>query len=747
MFVFSTVLMAVVVSETPKAEAAPEGNDISWKMSGPGGGGWIQSIAWDPQKADVLYVGCDVGGFYYSSDAGRTFEIRNNGLRDYFLESIAVCPRDSRVILIGTESGIHRTTDQGKSWQSIRDGFPPLEGHRFSSPIGAVIFDPRRPDVAFAGIGRPRWRKDGAGAIYRSDNAGQTWRLISAGQLPGDAIVSDLKIQPGMGRAILAATSRGVFRSDDDGKTWRESSQGLTHTAVNELAFAPSSPNVVYCTLETTARDKEPFNGGVWRSDDGGRNWQSANGEGMPHRVGRRDQPLGMTSRMKEIVVSAKDPNVVFAGDASWVTAGVYRSDDGGKHWTRVTVRGKDATNMDYGWITMWGSHVECMAVSPVRPDRVAFGTSGHVFLTDDAGKTWQQRYAQTFDDGRFAGAGLEVTCAHCVVPDPVHADRLWYCYADIGLLCSEDGGRTFRRCHEGMAQSGNAFDLVVDPARPDTLWVASGQWATNRGNLCQSDDAGRTWRVLGLEKPGLPDARIKHLTLDVTSPVENRRLLAAIVGHGLFETRDAGRSWKCVNGNLPAEAAKNPRGFFLATNDPRQVTIALGGTPDKGAGIWATDNAGRTWTRRDLQSLFADITSFTVDPRNRDVMYVTARQKYDAAAKRLYPGGLFVSREGGRQWEQRLDFRFVTSVAVSPADSRVLYVGTTDHPFHDAYVAEGILKSTDSGRTWRHENTGMSHRGIAHLSIDPRDPSRIFACSSGNSVFIGRDSAVAKVK
>jgi hypothetical protein len=159
-----------------KASQALEGNDIAWRLSGPGGGGWIESIAWDPHDLQRLYVGCDVGGFYCSRDAGRNYAICNAGLHDYFIESIAVHPVDRRILLVGTESGIHRSTDGGQTWQWVRQGFPPLQRYLFSSPVACVCFDPLRPNFVYACIGRPRWAKGGAGAIYRSTDTGQTWQ-------------------------------------------------------------------------------------------------------------------------------------------------------------------------------------------------------------------------------------------------------------------------------------------------------------------------------------------------------------------------------------------------------------------------------------------------------------------------------------------------------------------------------------------------------------------------------------------
>ncbi len=705
------ILLALFAGVLSVAADLPDGHDISWRLAGPGGGGWIQSIAFDPHDKDVLYVGCDVGGFYFSSDAGRTYEIRNLGLRDYFIESIAVHPRDSRIIILGTQSGIHRTTDRGLTWQWIRNGFPEVNRYRFTAPIGAVCFV--RTNVVLAGIGRPRMDKDGAGAIYRSDDTGVTWRRVDGGQLPADAIVSDIETSANV---ILAATSAGVFRSDDDGASWRLSSEGLPHRYVEELAFAASSPQTVYVTLRCTAQNKEPWNGGVFRSDDAGRTWRAVNGDGLLKQVSKRGDPRHLSSNPKEIVVDPRDANVVYVGHRDWVSAGVYKTTDGGQHWTRC-----EKSSMDYGWITKWGPAVECLALSPAAPDRLVFGTSGHVFLTDDAGKTWQQRYCKQLPDGRITGTGLEVTCAWRVVPDPVRLKRVYFCYMDIGLLISDDHGATFRRSVEGMKMGGNCFGVVVDPKAPNTLWAATGWWKTNEGDICRSDDDGKTWRVLG----GLPNGQVLEMALD------RQRLLAAVNGHGIFESRDGGATWQLLR------AAKQPTGLLLDPADSNHIIIAA----DRN--ICGTQDGGKTWVSLSSPNTFGDIKHLAADPRQFSTVYVAARERYDHTTRRLYPGGVFRSTDGGHTWQRLLADRFVHGIAVSPADSRVLYAATTDHPYHDEPIARGLLKSSDGGATWHPENTGLSLLNIKAIAINPHDPATLYLSTSGNSVFIGHDSKI----
>jgi photosystem II stability/assembly factor-like uncharacterized protein len=247
----------------------------------------------------------------------------------------------------------------------------------------------------------------------------------------------------------------------------------------------------------------------------------------------------------------------------------------------------------------------------------------------------------------------------------------------------------------------------------------------------------------VGKPETGLPDGQVRHLVLDPHSKAGQRRLLATVKGAGIYESNDGGLTWRSIVGNLPVVAAKEPRGLLLDPADSLHLVVALGGVAETGAGVYATRDAGRSWHRLHETGLFADITSMTAAPPDFDCLYVTMRQHYDQSTRRMYPGGLFASHDGGRTWKQLLDFRFVQTVAVSPTDPSVLYVGTNDHPYHDAYAAEGVLKSNDGGITWHRESSSLSHRGIHCLSISPHDASVLYVGTGGNGAFVGKESAM----
>ncbi|MBC7288955.1 MAG: hypothetical protein H5T86_13155 [Armatimonadetes bacterium] len=401
---------------------------------------------------------------------------------------------------------------------------------------------------------------------------------------------------------------------------------------------------------------------------------------------------------------------------------------------------------MDYGWLTFWGPSVECLTISPVDPQRLWFGTSGHVFGTVNGGDSWQQCYCETFPDGRFRGNGLEVTCLFSIVPDPHRPGRVFFCFYDIGLLVSEDGGQTFRRLSKGMEHSGNCFTIVTEPDNPDRLWACTGEWGRNVGDVCRSDDAGETWRVVGRPETGLPVGQTKTLLLDRASPSDRRRLLVTCQGHGIFESLDGGESWHSINGNLPDRVAQNPRGLLMNPSDPLHLIAAFGGSPAEGAGVYETRDGGKTWQKiSDVEDL-ADIQCLAASPFDFRTLYIAQREFYDRAVEPpvMRPGGLFVSHDGGRTWRRIFgDYSFVQCVVPSPAAPNVIYIGTTDHPYHDRPLGVGVLKSEDGGASWRLENRGLTCLNVSCMAVDPTDPSRLFVGTGGNGAFVGVDPAV----
>ena len=226
--------------------------DGRWRLAGPGGGGWIQSVCASPHDADELFVGCDVGGFYRSADGGRSYRIHNTGMEGQWVECIVPHAADPSIITIGCLSGVYRSTDRGATWRWLRNGFPAPERYRWSAPIGALVADPTDPDVLYAGIGCPRRGAWGQGAVYRSRDGGDSWALANAaGQLPEDVLISDLLVDPRDPAHLHLACPEGVFQSFDRAETWRKTSEGLPHPHVRRIARCRDVPDRMYLTLRS----------------------------------------------------------------------------------------------------------------------------------------------------------------------------------------------------------------------------------------------------------------------------------------------------------------------------------------------------------------------------------------------------------------------------------------------------------------------------------------------------------------
>ncbi len=712
----------------------------SWSNIGPGGGGWIPCVAVSPHDSRVVYAGCDVGGFFKSTDAGMNWRICNTGLHDLYVEVIAPHPRDPKVIYIGTEGGVHKSTDGGESWQWQREGFPPLQRHTFSAPIGALAIDPQQPDTIYAGIGRPRWKKGGVGTIYKTTDGGAHWSIANpnGGGMDREALVSDLVVHPRESRRVFAATNRGLYRSDDAGATWRLLSKGLPHNHTRRVGLCAKQPDVMYLTLRTEP-GKSPWQGGVYRSDDGGETW-APRLEGLAKNVGKPGAHSAMTSNVDRLVVHPTDPNIAYVGDTAWVSAFTYRTTDGGQHWQRVTFRPSPRakqSNMDYGWITMWGPTVMGLAMDSREPDTLYFSTSGLIFRTADRGEHWTQRYTRPAEKpagapesptGWWSGTGLEVTCAHEVVVHPRDPKRIYLCYADIGLVQSFDGGRTFAHTVAGMKNSGNVFTLAFDPDDPRIVFAGTGWWEHNAGDVCRSDDGGMTWRVVGKPDTGLPDGQTRHLIVDRSSPASARRIFVSVKEHGVFCSEDGGASWQPRNNGLPK---KDVRGLAQHPREPAVLLALL----DDNAGFFRSDDGGQNW-RRLGDFAWADPRALAVCTSDPQRLYVAARDRFKD--RKLHPGGIFASRDGGATWTRVLEDRFMASVAVDPRNADTVYAGGADHPYHDEALGRGLMRSRDGGRTWQSLNAPeLACTKIAAITVDPHQPSRLYISTSGNGVFV----------
>ena len=336
------------------------------------------------------------------------------------------------------------------------------------------------------------------GGVWESRNAGRTWRPIfdsvAVGSIGALAVApSNPKIlYVGTGEADMRsdiAQGHGVFRSTDGGMTWRFVGLGDTQQ-IGRIQIDPRNADVVY-----VAALGHPYGPnaerGVFKSVDGGGHWTKVLG---PNR----------DTGAIDLVLDASDPKVLFA--ALWQTrrppwniyppsngpgSGLYRSRDGGAHWVRLTGNGFAAAPGRIG-----------IAVAPSLSSRVyalVDADEGGLYRSDDGGDHWTRASADAriWQRGWYFGG---------VTVEPKNPDVVYAC--NTNLYRSVDGGKTFAPI-EGDATGDDFHTLWIDPGNPERRMLGTDQGAI------VSIDGGRSWSSWYNQ----PTAQIYHVSTDDRFP------------------------------------------------------------------------------------------------------------------------------------------------------------------------------------------------------------------------------------
>jgi len=294
--------------------------------------------------------------------------------------AIATVAHDRFMLFVGTSDGVYKSRDRGKTWRPAGDALRGLQ-------VWALLVHPSVPGLVYAGTGPCR--------LFCSEDYGETWLEASierSGEvfsvaddgkpLPFAARVTGLTLS-GDAHALYAALEvEGVLRSIDGGRSWSDTSDRLFALADachlqeklgtmdprksmadgHAVTAAPTGPDALFYANRL----------GVFRSDDGGRQWQDI----------RLDRFSAQTY-VRSIVASRHDPQTIHAClsiKASGDDGGIWRSRDGGASWRRI----------DPGLNP--GSTMMNVCAHP-QSDDVLFAVSynGGVFGTLNAGEDWHR--------------------------------------------------------------------------------------------------------------------------------------------------------------------------------------------------------------------------------------------------------------------------------------------------------------------------------------------------------------------
>ncbi|MGH7938330.1 MAG: WD40/YVTN/BNR-like repeat-containing protein, partial [Chthoniobacterales bacterium] len=339
--------------------------------------------------------------------------------------------------------GIWKTTDGGATWHPIFD-----KQHGTSS-IGALVVAPSNHNTIYAGTGEaaPRGNITYGDGVYRSDDGGKSWRNIGLkdSRHIGAIIVNpndpNIVFVAALGHAFGPNEERGIFRTTDGGTTWQKVLSKNKDTGAIDVVFDPHNPNTLFAALWQMRRQPWFFSSGgpgsgLYRSTDGGTTWQQLQGNGLPDGILGR---IGVT-------VSGGDSSRVYAVIEA-KEGGIFRSDDGGDHWTKVN---DDLRFRQRAW------YFSKIYADPRAPDTVYVLNTG-AFRSVDGGKTFNLLPARHGDH-------------HGLWIDPQNPQRLGNAN-DGGASVSVDGGQTWTTVDN--QPTAQFYHIAVDNAFPYPIYGA----------------------------------------------------------------------------------------------------------------------------------------------------------------------------------------------------------------------------------------------------------------------------------
>jgi len=664
------------------------------------------------------------------------------------------------IYLAGASGGVWKTENEGTTWI-------PVFEEAMSTSIGDVTIAPSNQEIVWIGTGEANiFRSSMAGCgVYKSIDGAKTWNHMG---LTGTHTIPRIIIHPTDPDTVYVASSghewtdneeRGLYKTVDGGKSWKKIFYINEKTGVIDLVMDPSDPDTLYAATWQRIRKKwnDPRNeddytgSSIYKTSDSGKNWTEI-AEGLPEAKFRGR--IG-------IDISMSNPNVLYAfvdnydledekpdegetdsygRDKKRLIKGatVFRTDDKGGKWTRVSEHDRYMTRLcaTYGWVFgqmrvdpndenkiyvmglglnvsedggksfkrlrgMHGDH-HGLWIDPDNSDYLVNVNDGGAVISYDGGKNWK-----TLIDGlplvQFFNVGYDM-------------DTPFNVYGSIQDHGSRKGYVDLRRGRSRIpavewesAPGGEASSHAIDPTDPDIVYSAGFYGSLSMSNL----GSGARERISPKAGKDEPKLRGQWVAPFIISPHNPR-----IIYHGmnfLFRSMNRGESWERISpdltynnddmkGDIPFQTitaiSESPFKFgliYVGTDDGK-VHV----TKDSGAN-WREIMKGlphRKWVSRIVASAYDENTVFISQNGKRDD---------DFAAY------LWKSTDCGESWVDisgNIPCGPVNVIREDPKNMDVLYTGTD----------LGVYVSANNGERWDPLPGGFPDTFVHDLIIHPRD-------------------------
>jgi photosystem II stability/assembly factor-like uncharacterized protein len=699
------------------------------------GGRFVDFAVYEKNPA-IFYAALASGGLWKTVNNGLTFEPVFDDQGVICIGDVAVDQKNPDVIWVGSGEannsrtsyygdGIYKSIDGGKSWQHM--------GLKNSQHIGRIIIHPKNSDIVWVASLGPLYSENEERGVYKTTNGGKTWKRVLEVTNSGKHIgIVDLAIDPSNPDILYASAydkvrkpwtfnnggpGSGIYKSTDGGNKWTRLTSGLPSGMIGRIGIdvSKSNPNIVYANIENCnidgVTDQERYNqllngippqgrekgAEVYRSDDKGKSWRKVSPDG-------REIGGGPGYYYQQIRVDPNDPDHVYV-----LATGMFETKNGGKEWVTPFRFGGD----NHG---MW--------INPANSKHMLLAYDHGLGVTWDGGLNWY--HPDFMPVGQFVAVGFDYDYPYNVYGGLQDNGSV------KGPSTKRDGGAI--RIEDWMTTGGG------DGMYNEVDWNDS-RWLYNES---QFGPISRVDQITGERKS------IRYQAMDrwawnapiVVSPHNSKTIYHA--GNKVIRSRNQGESWEEISGDLTT----NDQPKIDGTGNIQYCTIVtMEESSAKQGVIWIGTDDGKVWVTADDGRKWDDVTANIPGHPGYWVSRV-ATSNADAATAYVTITGLrhddfrpfvYKTTDYGKSWKSIISNlptdESLCVIRENNSNPNLLFVGST----------KAVYVSFDGGAVWNKFRNNMPNNPVEDLKLHPRDKDIIVA-THGRSLYIADISYLEEI-
>lgn len=680
------------------------------------------------KNPSTFYAALASGGLWKTVNNGITFTPVFDDAGAISIGDIEIDQNNPDVVWVGTGEannsrtayygdGVYKSTDGGATWTNT--------GLTRSQHIGRIILHPKNPDIVWVAAEGPLYSNNEECGVYKTTDGGKNWKKVLSVMRDQKHIgIVDLAIDPKNPDVLYAASydkerkpwtfnaggpASAIYKTTNGGSSWTKLAGGLPTGVIGKIGVgvSASNPNVIYANIENCNVDSLSFEerwdmmqkgislkrsqkekgDEVWRSDNGGKTWRKVSPDGQ-------DVGGGPAYYYQQVRVDPTDPEHVYI-----VGISVWETSNGGKDWKTAFRFGGDNH-------AMW--------INPANPKHFLLGYDHGMGITYDSGQNWYHPDFQPV--GQFVSVGF----------DNEYPYNVYGGLQDNGSIkgpSTKRGGTPIRLEDWKTTGGGDGMHNVVDWS--DSRWLY---------NESQFGPISRTDQVTG-ESSGIQYEKMDRFAWNAPIVVSHHNPSTIYhAGNKVVKSTNRGETWTEISPDL-------------TTNDPAKVAgtgnvthcniVTLEESYLEAGILWAGTDDGKVWVTKDGGKNWTDVTANIKDHPGYWVSRVEPSH--------FYPGTAYVTVTGLRAddfrpfvWKTDDFGQTWKSIAANlPQDPLcvirehhrnpdLLFVGSTRQ----------ILVSINGGESWSPMRSNMPLVAVEDLKIHPRENDLIVG-THGRSLYI----------